>query len=214
MRFGRIGVRDSLFRHVIFPLAFRGAAFQWDKGMRLWDEPDGTVLASLAWERYVPTAAYVHGYGCRLSSGMTEKERKKEKYRERDRRIYCGAYRLRADLIRGLATTGGLHDVLSADVIHHVEAGEIAHTDLKIVFRENPEFDLEGTKTAILDRLWNGCQGPLSHICDYDHDISQHPKSGLLEPPLGQYRDTRPFLVRIWSIIRFHILELLLSRRP
>jgi hypothetical protein len=206
MKSGPIGEHDSLFRHVVFPLAFRGGAFQWDKGMKLWDQPDGTVLASLAWERFVPTIAEIHGYGCRLAFQMTEKERKKDRYREKDRRIYCGAYQFKASRIRALARSDGLDDVLSADVTHHIEEGEIAHTDLRFTVSEEPRFDIEGTKTAILVRLWQACSGPLIHKCSYDDDILDHPGSALPTPPSGPYKDMRSSFQRIWYLLRFKLI--------
>jgi hypothetical protein len=211
MKVGRIGDNDSLFRHLIFPLAFRGRAFQWNKGMKLFDESDGTILASLAWERYLPTTALIHSYGCRLASRMTESERKKGKNREKDRRIYCGAYQFKANLVRALSATEGLDEVVSADVIQHFEDGELAHTDLRFVLRSNLEFDLEGTKTAILDRLWNTCFGPLVHRCVCDIDVSPHPNEDLPNSPSGPYRDSRSFVGRLWCILRFHISSWLLS---
>lgn len=190
---GPIAENDSLFRHVVFPLAYRGRVFQWDKGMNLSDGADGTVLGSLAWERFVPTLAEIHGYGCRLAFRMTEnvREKKKEKYRDKDRRIYTGAYQFKAGRIRALTKIDGLDDVLSADIIHHIEDGEIAHTDLRFTLSKEPKFDIEGTKTAILDRLWHVCNGPLIHKCDYDEDILDHAGSALPTPFSGPYKDMR-----------------------
>lgn len=206
MKSGPISEHDSLFRHLVFPLAFRGQAFQWEKGMKLWDEPDGTVLASLAWERFVPTLAEIHGYGCRLAFKMTEEVRKKDKYREKDRRIYCGAYQFKASQIRAIARADGLDEVLSADVIHHIENGEIAHTDLRFTISEESRFDIEGTKTAILVRLWHACSGPLTDKCAYDDDILDHPGSALPTPPSGPYEDIRSHSQRIWCLVRFKLL--------
>jgi hypothetical protein len=204
---GPIGEHDSVFRHVVFPLAFRKQAFQWEIGMSLWDAPDRTVLTSVTWQRFVPTVAEIHGFGCRLASRLTEDKRKKEKYREKkDRRIYCGAYQFTANRIRSLARADGLDDLLSADVIHHIEDREIAHTDLKFTLIEEPRFDIEGTKTAILDRLWHACSGPLIHKCDYDDDILDHPSSALPTPPSGPYKDMRSFPQRIWYLLRFKLL--------
>jgi hypothetical protein len=213
MKADQIGEQDSLFRHVVFPLAFGGRAFQWDKTMKLFDEPDGSILASLAWERYVPTTAHIHAYGCRLASRMNADQQKKDKYREKDRRIYSGAYQLRADHIRALATTNGLEEVLSAEVIHHVEAGEIAHTDLRITLKRDSEFGLEGTKTAILACLWNACCGPLVHKCDCDQEILQHPSHSLPDAPSGPYRDMRPYLERLWYLLRFHVCSWLWRKK-
>ena len=167
-------------------------------------QPDGALHSSLAWERYVPTVKYVHEYGCRLAFGINERKRVAGKFKEKDRHHYCGAYQLRGGAVRALAVTAGLNEVASADIIHLIEAGEIAHTDLRIVLR--PGIDVEGTKTAIVDRLWNACSGPLRHIYDYDHNMLGHANSKLIRGPLGEYR-ARFCLFRIWCIIRFRILR-------
>lgn len=166
------------------------------------DQKNGTLLGSLAWERYVPTTKHVHAYGCRVAFSMNEKLRAEGKVERR--RIYCGAYRLNGSAVRALATSDALDDISSADVVHHIEKGEIAHTDLKISLKPGG-LNVEGTKTAIVDRLWNRCFGPLKHIADCDRDIEPHPSSDLSTPPAGPCSDTRSGLYRIWSLIRFRI---------
>jgi hypothetical protein len=200
---GRIPDSDSLFRHCIHPLSFRRNRFAQEKLLKLYDRPDGSLLASLAWERYVPTEKLIHRYGCRVALGINEKKRLEGKLTTKTRHVYCGAYQVTASAIRALPATEGLNEVTSADVIHHIEEREIAHTDLKIVL--NSRANVEGTKTAILDRLWNAYSGPLEHVCDYDKDLKSHPKSGLRTPPRGPYRDARFPLLRIWCIIRFRL---------
>lgn len=165
---------------------------------------DGALHGSLAWERYVPTAEYVHDYGCRLASGINERKQKAGKFKEKDRHHYCGAYQLSGHAVRALAVTAELDEVASADIIHLIEAGEIAHTDLQIVLK--PGIDVEGTKTAIVDRLWNACSGPLRHICDCDNHIPEHANAKLTRAPLGKYR-ARFCLFRVWCIIRFRIFS-------
>jgi hypothetical protein len=155
MRFWRIPDDDSLFRHTIHPLAFRGIRFAQEKLIRLYEQDDGSILAFLAWEMYVPTTELIHGYGCRLAFHMNEKDKAAGKFKEKNRRVYCGAYELKGRAIRALATSDGLNEILSADVVHHVEEGEIAHTDLRIVLKPGGVPNIEDTKTAILDRLWN-----------------------------------------------------------
>lgn len=205
MRCGRIPDGDSLFRQSIHPISFKGRAFAWEKCLKLYEEPDGSVLASLTWERYVPTTELVHDYGCRRAFSINEKKRTHGKLKDKDRHVYCGAYQLKGRAIRALATAEALNEILSADVIHHVEEGEIAHADLRIVLKPGAGLDVEGTKTAILDRLWNVCSGPLRHICDYDKDIAVHPSSGLITAPAGPYSDTRSGFLRLWYIVRFRI---------
>lgn len=199
----RISDRDSLFRQTIHPITFRGKAFAPEKFLKLYDRDDGSLLASLTWERYVPTAKLVHDYGCRLASRMNERLPGKSK--DRRKYIYCGAYQTKGGAIRALPDADGLDDVLSADVVHHIEYGELAHTDLRIVLKSNPSFNVEGTKTAILDRLWTGCCGPLRHKCECDADVIDHPSTGLDTPPGGIYFDTRSFLSRVLCVLRFHV---------
>jgi hypothetical protein len=204
---GHIPDRDSLFRHSIHPLAFRGVRFAQEKLLKLYDQEDGSLLASLTWGRYVPTTKLIHDSGCRLALHMNEKDRAAGKFKEKNRRIYCGAYELKGVAIRALAASEGLNEILSADVIHHVEEGEIAHTDLTITLNAARVANIEGTKTAIVDRLWQNCSGPLRHICDCDKGIAEadHPSSSLTAAPAGDYSDTRSFCLRVWCIVRFQI---------
>jgi hypothetical protein len=205
---------DSLFRQSVHPVSFRGGkAFAWAKCLMLYDEPDASLLASLTWDRYVPTTEAVHGYGCRLAFRMNEKKRIAGKLTDKNRNVYCGAYQLKGKAIRALATVEGLNEVLSADVVHHVQEGEIAHADLIIVLKPGGVADIEGTKTAILDRLWNACSGPMRHICDCDNNILEHPSLDLAIPPAGAYSDTRSSLLRCLCIIRFHICSWLWRRK-
>jgi len=197
MRYRCIPNSDGLFRHCIHPTAFRnqGKRFAPHKLIRL-KEQNGTLLGSLAWERYLPTTKHVHSYGCQLASIRTKKNNK--------RHIYCGAYQLEASAVRALATTETLNGISSANVVHHIENGQIAHAELRISLKTGNN-NVESTKTAILDRLWNKCYGPLRYIDDCDQDIIPHPSSDLPTPPAGAYNDTRSCLSRLWSIIRFHL---------
>ncbi len=200
---------DSLFRQSIHPLSFKGKAFAWAKCLMLYDEPDGSLLASLTWERYLPTTEAVHDYGCRLAFRMNERKRIAGKLTDKNRNVYCGAYQMKGRAIRALVTVEGLNEVLSADVVHHVEEGEIAHADLRIVLKSGGVPDIEGTKTAILDRLWNASSGPMKHACDCDKNIAEHPSSSLITPPAGAYSDTRSHFIHFWCIIRFYICSFL-----
>jgi len=193
-----------LFRHAIHPVSFqKRVVFAVPKFWNLTDQPDGSVLGSLAWERYAPTGRYVHEHGCRLASRRNEAKRRVGKYDEKQRQVYCGAYQLSAKSIRSIASDQ-LAGVLSADVIHQVEEGEIAHTDLRFHLQADG-FDIEATKTAIIDRLWNASSGPLTHVCHCDRDITPHPNSHLDTPPLGAYRDNRSMALRLWGLIRFKV---------
>ena len=206
MRCSHIPDGDSLFRQSIHPVSFKGEAFAWAKCLMLYDQPDGSLEASLTWERYLPTTEAVHDYGCRMAFRRNEKKRIAGNLTDKNRNVYCGAYELKGKAIRELPTIEGLNELLSAGVVHQVEEdGEIAHAALKIVLKPGGAPDIEGTKTAILDRLWNACSGPMKHICDCDKNISQHPSSSLATPPAGVYSDTRSSLLRFWCIIRFHV---------
>jgi hypothetical protein len=136
---------------------------------------------------------------------MNEKERETGKFKEKTRRIYCGAYELKAKAVFALAMADGLNEILSADVLHQVEDGEISHAALRIVLKSDSVSNVEGTKTAIIDRLWNACSGPLRHICDCDRDVADHPSSNLVAAPGGDYYDTRSHWLRLWCIVRFQI---------
>jgi hypothetical protein len=200
---GRIPGGDNLFRHAIYPLFLSKKSFASEKLIHLSKEADGSLLTSVAWERYVPTVEHIHSYGCRIALGINDKKRAVGKLTDKNRHFYCGAYQLGADAVRALVSAENLDEISSADVIHHIEAGEIAHTDLRILLKPGVS-DIEDTKTAIIDRLWNIFSGPLMHVCDCDLDVSPHPNLTLTTPPTGAYSDTRSYLRRLWSLIRFH----------
>jgi hypothetical protein len=193
---------------VRFPISFRGKLFAGEKLLSLYDQADGSLLASLAWERFVPTSRYVHLHGCRLAFRINKKKMDKGTFKEKNRHIYCGAYQLKSKAIRDLPAANELDEVLSADLVHRVEDGELAHTDLRIVLKPREGLGVEGTKTAILVHLWNVCSGPLRHKCECDRNADPHPSSKLEVPPSGEYRDTRSLLNRIWSFVRFQIANL------
>ncbi len=205
MKLGRVSDGDSLFRHCVFPIAFNNKGVVQEKMWNLTPMEDGALHGSLAWERYAPTVDYVHGYGCRLAFGRNEKKRKTGKFKEKERQHYCGAYQLRGHAVRALAITPELDEIASADIIHQIEAGEIAHADLRIFLK--PGIDLEGTKTAIVDRLWHACSGPQRHICDCDKDIPAHQSSNLQTAPVGEYSDARPWPFRFLRIIIFRVFR-------
>jgi hypothetical protein len=207
MQWGHIADGDNLFRHCIHPLSFKGPNFVPGKLIRIYDESDGSLLASLVWERFVPTPSLLHDYGCRLAHGMNQKTRSEGKYKDENRKIYCGAYQLRAAAVRALTVIEGLNEIASADVVHNTEEGEIAHADLRIVLKSGEALNIESTKTVIVDRLWNACRGPLKHVCDPDQGIDPHPSSRLITAPTGAYSDTRSQLLRLWFIIRYRVCD-------
>jgi hypothetical protein len=207
MQCGRIPNSDKLFRHSVWPNGFKKKKFLPAGLVKLYDQSDGSILASLAWQRFFPNIESIHGYGCRLARKQNEQLAQQNKFSDKTRRIYCGAYQFTAESIRALATTNGLEEVASADVIHHPEDGEIAHTDLAIRFNR-PLSNIEGTKTAIMDRLWAASCGPLKHICSSDHDIIEHPNSSLSDGPAGPYTDTRTPYLRFWHVARLYLCKL------
>jgi len=202
----RIRDGDYVYRSCVFPLSFRNnKRFDSEKLFNLKDDAEsGTVLGSLVWERFAPTPEYIHAYGCRLASKMNDKKRAGGELRTKDRRIYCGAYGLKARSVRALVGTGQLGEVASADVTHLVEDGEIAHAELRIVLVAGTA-NVESTKTAIVDRLLNASCGPLTHICDCDDDLDEHPSARLNIGRGGKYVDSRSYLSLLWCIVRFHL---------
>jgi len=200
---GRIPDGDSLFRHCIHPVSFSRKTFALEKFIHLRRESDDSLLGSLVWERFVPTVRHVHKRGCEMAHQRNEKERARGTFKEKYRSVYCGAYELKANSVRALVSAENLDEVSSADVIHHIEGGEIAHTDLRIFLK--PGSHVEATKTAIVASLWNAFSGPLFHKCVCDLDIDPHPSINLPRPPAGEYSDERSWLLRLWCLIRFQI---------
>jgi hypothetical protein len=122
----------------------------------------------------------------------------------KDRRIYCGAYVFTVDAVRKLRGTKGLPEVVSADVVHKIEDGEVAHAALLIELHPGTT-NVEGTKTAIIDRLWQVSGGPLKHTCECDHDVKNHPSQNL-SSAARQVTDDAPMrtgLRRTWQARKF-----------
>jgi hypothetical protein len=201
VRWGRISNNQNLFRLCTYPIAFKRDKFVPEKAIKLHDQPDGSFAASVAWQRFAPNSELVHAYGCRLSAGINRKAKALEKYQQKTKNVYCGAYQLSANAVRSLALQ--VDDVEFADVLHQIEEGEIAHAHVKIILKH--ELDTEGTKTAILDRLWNAFYGPITHVCECDKEIDPHPSQGLTDGPKGPYVDSRGWFVRAFSMIRFRV---------
>jgi hypothetical protein len=96
---------DNLFRAAHHPLAFKGAkqrAFALGRFMALRRSEDrpNCIVTSVIWERYAPTLAHVHAYGCRVSAN-----RNRTKSSDRGKDVYCGAYQFKSDDVRSLAST-------------------------------------------------------------------------------------------------------------
>ena len=210
----RISDDNNLFRHSVYPTSFQGKTFAREKLLKLYDEVNGAerlIVASVAWERYLPTTKYIHLYGCRLASKRNDKARRENKFKEKSRQIYCGAYQIEARAVRAIVDE--LPEILRADVVHQIEDGEIAHTALQF-YLISEEFDVEATKTAIIDRLWNASYGPLRHVCECDKDLTAHPSSTLTVAPHGEYSDKRSYASHLASLIRFLVLNWLWINAP
>ena len=193
---------DNLFRGAHYPLAFRKTVFRRAKFIKLyWDATNPTLIeASFVWDRYAPTEGLVHAYGCRVSY--------RRNHRKPDKRdIYCGVYHLKVSHVRGLAATAGLPEVATADVVHQIEDNEIAHVgcDIRLGAAADEE-GIEGIKTVIVDRLWSGCRGPLTHTCQMDRDLDPHPNNNLEVASLGPYLDDRTVIQRAWCLARYWLL--------
>jgi hypothetical protein len=206
MRCGWIPDGDKLFRHSVFPYGFTKERFRHGGIIKFYNQEDGSLLGSVTWQRLLPTTQHIHGYGCRLAAKQNQKLVAKGEFAESKRRIYCGAYQFTAESIRLLATLHELNEIASAEVTHHPEDGEIAHTDLKIKFNGVP-VNIATTKTAIIDRIWAAGCGPLTHVCNCDADIVDHPNSTLSAPPGGAYIDDRSSYLRPLRIVRLRLCE-------
>ena len=212
MWWAHIGDDDYVYRPSVFPLSFPKKQFDRSKLFNLVYAAPDVLRGSLVWERFAPTAVYIHKYGCRLASKMNKRKfEEKGSLPAKDRRIYCGAYGMKVRSVRALVGLAELSEVIGADVTHLFEDGEIAHAELKIVLMAG-EADLEGTKTAILDRLWNASCGPLQHVCDADTDIDKHPSNLLTVGGAGKYEHNAGPLHQFWRMVKYHLSSWLWHR--
>jgi hypothetical protein len=201
--------RDNIFRGAHHPVAFQKKNFRHAMFMKLYSAEDNPrqIEASFIWDRYAPTPSLVHAYGCRVSTARNQRQ-------SRNRNVYCGSYHLKVDYVRSLAATEGLPEVATADMIHQIENNELAHAACIIRLRdETDEEAIEGIKTVIAERLWNGSRGPLTHTCTTDRDLDPHPNSGLDEAPLGGYSDDRSLVKRALCLARYGLLLVLWKLR-
>jgi hypothetical protein len=205
MCLSRVPDDESLFRSVVYPFAFKKTAFRPEKFLRLTVQ-NSKIEASLARQMFAPIEEEIHKYGCRLAHRNNDLERLRGQYKDQDRRIYCGCYQVKTKSIRNLAATVGLEEVLSANVEHIVEHGEIAHVNLVVCLKTEIKFNVEATKTAIIDRLWNASTGPIQHVCPCDLGVLAHPSLSLEAPPLGPFVDTRSRFRVKWEVIRWRLL--------
>ncbi len=208
MNFQGILPGDNVFRASIYPLFSGGGRFVPGKMLNISEEQDGSLLTSLVWERYAPSSKYVHAFGQRLADKMNANMlAKHRKISEKNRKIYAGAYQITAQLIRDMGNGIEVPNVESADVIYHIEDGEIAHADLRI-YLKNEIQDAEGIKTEIVDYIWRECSGPLTPKFG-QHEQSAENASKILEvPSKGRYQDRRSLPIKLVYHLRFYVLYL------
>ncbi len=189
-----------MFRCVVFPIPFaKNKVFKPQRFIQLYPEGEGLLMGSLTWHRLTPELRHLHGYGCRLARRMNAKAKEKD-----SPKLYCGAYSFAVTDVRQLVGADNLSQVTSADVIHKIEDGEVAHAEIRIQFQSNgTQTAITGTKTAIVDRLWNASRGALKHTCACDADTKPHPSELLHAGPRGEYVDKRSRAVRFCHVFRF-----------
>jgi hypothetical protein len=197
---------EHIFRSAVFPVAFKKKQLSTKGFLKLYASEDSpfTLEMSVAWQRFVPSEEMVHHFGCRLAASQNKR---RVSAQQKADRIYCGSYELSARDIRSLVGMQGLAAVSSAIILHKIEDGEIAHANCTInVDTGGDEDAVETVKTAIVDRLWSLCRGPLKYVCREDRAVEPHPSGFLNEPPLGQYRDLRSFPERTIDVIFCHLI--------
>jgi hypothetical protein len=194
---------DWLFRPAVFPLFNKKKDFDSHLFWNLQD--DGQMIeGSLVWERLAPLPGYVHAYGCRLARRFNDAEKRKGNLKNAHR-MYCGCYQLNVDAVRALPGTPNLLEIATADVVHKIEdSGELAHAAVVIRLKA-AQGNLEGVKTAIMDRLWRAARGPLAHVCQEDEAAREHLAQLLPAGPNGPFVDARSGLRRGVCYMRFQL---------
>ncbi|WP_109487503.1 hypothetical protein [Occallatibacter savannae] len=179
---------DSVFRMVVHPVAFKGKSFSRGKMINLTTLSEREIETSLVWEKFLASEADLHSSGCDLASRMNERTRiEKGEVKPKNRKIYCGAYQLPVAALGNLRLEAELPEIETTEVRHAPEDGQEAHVSLRVTLKHDYEGDVEGTKTAIADRIWASLHGPLRHICTCDDAINPHPSGDLEDCPLGSY---------------------------
>ena len=185
------GVEEDhdVFRAVVHPTIYKSKAFSHDKMFYLqFNETDKSIVTSLVWRKYLPTEGALHSYGCSLAARRNAILQEKAELKAKNRRVYCGAYQIGANSIHDLSSDDFLNKAIeAAEVVHAIEFDEEAHVNLVVKVRLDWQGDVALTMTAIVDRLWNACRGPLLHICPCDAQLSSHPSINLPSAPNGQY---------------------------
>lgn len=215
-----VPVSDNVFRQCVFPVSFKGSrskVFSYEKLFQFTLE-NNRLVTSVAWERYAPTERYVHDYGCRLAYKRNARSRdirndSSSPGKKGKKSVYLGSYQLKLKNIYELMLDPLLQEVVGSQIVHAIEDGEIAHANFEFFVDDNTQFDLEGTKTAIVDLVWRAAQGPLPHVCEHDRGKTLPDHEDLPVPESGSYRDNRTWLVRIWYLWRFYLLKLIWKLR-
>jgi hypothetical protein len=198
-----------MFRCVVFPIPFikKNKVFSPEKCIELYPQEAGLLVGSVTWRRFVPEVDLLHDFGCRLAKGMNERTKNKVP------RMYCGAYSFTVADVRRLVGADNLNEVTSANVIHKIEHGEVAHAEIQIRYTPGGTQSAgAGTRTAIFDRLWNAGRGALKHTCACDANVRPHPSDLLLDGPRGEYADERSPALRRWHRLRCRLEGPLLLR--
>jgi hypothetical protein len=131
-----------------YPVASKGKRFAAEKLFKLLEQPNNLLLGSFGLGKICANPRNVAAYGCRLAQGISNKKRAEGTLAEKSRQVHCGVYELRCESVRALATTEGLEEVSSADVVHHPEHGELAHAALRITLSPERFVNIEDTKTG------------------------------------------------------------------
>ena len=193
---------DSLFRHTIFPIMFRNNGhFAAEKVIRFSQE-DGSILASVAWDRYLPNTRQVQrsGFGCRLAVRMNERSQGRKSAIKLG---LCGFISCQPACFGYVAHN---RDEITVEAEHERETDVISTTKYRL--NPFPRPNVESTKTAVIDRMWNGFSGPSNHKCDCDRDIQPHPNSELIPGPRGPYSRLRSRFRRYCCLVKFQLASL------
>jgi hypothetical protein len=181
---------EYVWRSAVYPAAFKKQRLSTKAFFKLYADTSPFVLEmSLVREKYAPTLGMVHGFGCRLAASQNRNLTKRGKDTDR---IYCGAYQLTVENIRQLTGLPNLSEVKKAQVLHVVEDGEFAHSNMRIEVDTGGDEDaMELIKTLIVDRIWSKSAGPSAHICAPDRNVEVHPSTWLEPGPNGPCIDNR-----------------------
>jgi hypothetical protein len=205
---GAVPDGESVWRSAVFPVAFKKKKQLSPKTfLKLWPASEGPFVLemSLVRGKYAPTLPMVHAFGCRLAASQNQLLIGKEKAADR---IYCGAYQLTVGDIHNLRGMANLSEVTKVEVLHVIEDGEFAHSNLRIeVDTKGDEEAVEPIKTEIVDRLWQRLAGPAKHVCKCDEEVDPQPSDWLQDSPRGRYVDTRSKPRVVFEILSYFLFH-------